>query len=84
MIVDMVMEYVHFPMDINMKENGSKEKNMDVELKSFQMDIVIMEYLNTTKLLDLLLNEFLAAMKYSHLRIVVDYRDEKMFEILID
>ncbi len=49
MILDMVMVYVHFQMDINMKENGVKVKNMDVGQKYFQMDIDTMEYSKMAK-----------------------------------
>ena len=53
MITDMVMVYVHFQMDTNMKGNGLKVKNMDVVSKYFQTGIVTMERFKMTKLLDL-------------------------------
>jgi hypothetical protein len=59
MIIDMVMVYVHFRMDINTKENGLKVKNMDVVLKYFQMVIDTMECFNMTKLLHLHQNKFI-------------------------
>jgi hypothetical protein len=46
-------------MDINMRENGFKVKKMDVVLKYFQMDIVIMECFTMIKLLDPHQNKFL-------------------------
>lgn len=58
MIIDMVMVFVHFQMDINMRENGLKVKNMDVVLKYFQMDIVTMEYFIMIKLLHFHQNKF--------------------------
>ena len=53
MIIDMVMVYVHFQMDTNMKGNGLKVKNMDTVSKYSQTDIVTMEHFKMIKLLDL-------------------------------
>lgn len=64
MIFDMVMAYVHFLMGINIKENGLKERNMDVDWKSFPMDIVTMEYSNMTELLDHRLSKFMYSIAF--------------------
>jgi hypothetical protein len=63
MIIDMVMVYVHYRMDINMKVNGLKVKNMDVVWKYFQMDIDTMESFNMIKRLYLHQNKFIFLIK---------------------